>query len=352
MLRACVQSCVLLMLLLPIAADSNIYNVYNYDTTTPQFTPDGFLKQVEYASSAITHSQPMIVLPLVFDTDPGAVVIMGTISKKQPFQRGQSRFVEMQLAPFSPLSEPSVGSSVVLGLSGIIPDSVSLVQVARRRLRERQSMYGRYRPFFWPGSDIRSSSYRCGSAAACRAAEGVSSAIAETCYERSLGGGIRPFGSLVAACAVDRGEAVVAVSNPSGATMSFRQTSGQESVPGLDVLVIGGEQNIGNMIRREILDKIHDSTGAPSAIRNDRDALCLIQRCLGLVAQSLTEVQGKYDETSVKCAMEGGSSEGKDKDDVDIISRYIDLVLITPGGVHRLNENQVANLLRLQPSTD
>mmetsp|Transcript_724 Transcript_724/g.1126 ORF Transcript_724/g.1126 Transcript_724/m.1126 type:complete len:85 (-) Transcript_724:100-354(-) len=34
------------------------YNVYNYDLTTPLFTPDGLLKQVEYAAAAPTHQQP------------------------------------------------------------------------------------------------------------------------------------------------------------------------------------------------------------------------------------------------------------------------------------------------------
>lgn len=53
-----------------VTASSTSYNPYQYDTTVPQFTPDGRLLQVEYAANAIDQSLPLIVIPsLRLDAD-------------------------------------------------------------------------------------------------------------------------------------------------------------------------------------------------------------------------------------------------------------------------------------------
>jgi hypothetical protein len=54
---------VAILFLLSLVSNSSLanqnYNAYNYDMTTPLFTPDGRLLQVEYASRAATHSSPV-----------------------------------------------------------------------------------------------------------------------------------------------------------------------------------------------------------------------------------------------------------------------------------------------------
>jgi hypothetical protein len=40
----------------------NNYHIYNYDQTSQQFTPDGRLVQVEYASHAVEQSSPVVVV--------------------------------------------------------------------------------------------------------------------------------------------------------------------------------------------------------------------------------------------------------------------------------------------------
>jgi hypothetical protein len=50
---------------------SNNYNVYNYDRTVMQFTPDGRLLQIGYASSAVDNSPPLVVVEC-FDIEEDA----------------------------------------------------------------------------------------------------------------------------------------------------------------------------------------------------------------------------------------------------------------------------------------
>jgi len=175
-----------------VASDSSStgYNVYNYDLTTPQFTPDGLLKQVEYACAAPRNSMPMIIVPIALPsstTSPTTdeednshqqqntveteyALIIATISSPTKLpddnssdppnnnnsintskrnanggRRGQSRIIEIPI-PSSITTNTSGGSnSVIIGLNGILSDSVSLLQTARQSVQSHQSRYGNHR---------------------------------------------------------------------------------------------------------------------------------------------------------------------------------------------------------------
>jgi 20S proteasome alpha/beta subunit len=159
------------------AAASN-YNAYNYDMTTPQFTPDGRLLQVEYASLAATHSSPCILWRL-----PGEELTLVMVAKSS--KKLQQRLI--------PLSSSSNQPSTAVCLSGILGDSLALVAKVYEMQDEMRRTYG----------------------IATLSPMQVATAIASACQRHSFGGGLRPYGSTI--CVLSSSNQQVLQTDPSGA---------------------------------------------------------------------------------------------------------------------------------------
>ena len=139
-------------------ASSN-YSPYQYDQTTPLFTPDGRLLQVEYASKAVDdYSNPLIILAL---NETVSAIVACT-----PRQSLLSRLVVLPATDVSP-------SNVVVALSGVLPDGMALLQQVQDYARQQQQRTGGLHP----------------------SARSLALYAASVCHRRAMGGGIRPFGA-------------------------------------------------------------------------------------------------------------------------------------------------------------
>ncbi|KAL7552877.1 hypothetical protein ACHAWF_016126 [Thalassiosira exigua] len=243
---------------------SRRYAAYDYDLTTPQYTPDGRLLQVEYATNACIRgvSNPIVSVGLSIPDDGETVLIMATVSSppeppssssssvvarpmstgpdtdqqtdkrdekeidlmaKESHQRAQFRIVEVPLSASnqdSSLQHPGT-SSILIGLSGLLADATSLLNIAYSHLEEEQLVFGWHRLGLSPvgTGDIRNtlsakSSTQLPSFTPRKVSKLIatqpsetalrlSRAIADECQKHAFGGGLRPFGASLLLVGVD-----------------------------------------------------------------------------------------------------------------------------------------------------
>lgn len=303
------------------------------------FTPDGLLKQVEYASLTPSHCTPMVIVPIILSSDEDSIdstclIILASISTDTNFldndgnnndddddsnkadeknslklneRRGQSRIIQI------PISTPALssninmdydtGSSLLIGINGLLPDCISLIRHARDDLHSYQRTYGIHRLYHTSNvgknhnrSSFDFSSFTSSSSCALRFAK----SIADKCQKHSFGGGLRPFGSKIVVCGVDKTIMNVYITDPSGAIdhycYSCSETGGKKrshDVGGVhvhregedmkrrlwlqNVIVIGGEEKAQKQIRRKMFDELslhNDSNqNVKDVIRSIIDAL-------------------------------------------------------------------------------
>ena len=249
----------------PVEASSPPYNAYQYDLTTPQFTPDGRLLQVEYASRAPEQSGPLVAVPVWPRNDDGEEddcdgpsVVIASIATHSPSskdvskdeddspnnekksrgwmkskrrRKGQSRLISLPLGPIvSATGAPSTSTpSIVVGLSGILADATSLLGILQDNLTQYRRMYGLGKLHAvlpthigdgntrGPGVALPTSSAQ---AAPTVVARRVAREVGQKCQLNSFGGGIRPFGASVVICGVDESGACICVTQPSGAVLA------------------------------------------------------------------------------------------------------------------------------------
>lgn len=203
----CLQLLLLLLLLstfpsiLPFgragaAGSSRNYNVYNYDTTMPQFTPDGRLMQVEYASTATELSPPLVIVECTMssstdDSTPNnAYPCLILLTVKKQAMSPQHRIVILQQDGNNGDGERRIVNnknnyrSITEGgycvvMSGCLPDSVALLQVGLQRAAQHTAQYG--------------SDSTMGMAAFTRV-------LADECQSCVMGRGLRPYGSTLVLC--------------------------------------------------------------------------------------------------------------------------------------------------------
>ena len=192
------------------SSNRNNYNVYNYDQTTPQFTPDGRLLQVEYASSAADSSPPIVVVEFssprstssskstnnmndkdhhrkeneeVSSSYPCTVLL--TI-RKQPSSLQNRMIIIENNESIDPsnasLQRRSRHPSFCLAMSGILADSLALLQAGMKVAAEHSLQY---QDSFGLDSLAR--------------------ALADECQSRVFAGGLRPYGSTLLLCGYDDG---------------------------------------------------------------------------------------------------------------------------------------------------
>ena len=230
---------------------SRRYAAYDYDLTTPQFTPDGRLLQVEYATNACVRedSNPIVSVGIRLPGVGETVLIMATISspplssteslstmKVKPFdgggggatdrqgelqdeyeinllmkekhQRAQFRIIEV---PLSSREASFQHSTMLVGLSGLLSDATTLLQVIYSHLEQEQRMMGWHRLGSSPvGISVIDENLR-GSATQCQSiftqpSETVlrlSRALAAECQKHAFGGGLRPLGASLLLAGVD-----------------------------------------------------------------------------------------------------------------------------------------------------
>ena len=154
----------------PTSASSN-YSPYQYDHTTPCFTPDGRLLQVEYAAKAVDDfAAPLLIIPL--NKTVHAVVALS------PEKSLLERLVVLS----------STEKSLLVAISGVLPDGMALLQSVQDYFRQQQRV------------GISPSARSCAMYAA------------GLCHQHAMGGGIRPYGARLTIM----GDGMGWVTDPSG----------------------------------------------------------------------------------------------------------------------------------------
>jgi 20S proteasome alpha/beta subunit len=194
----------LALLLTSVSSSSNNYNVYNYDMTTPQFTPDGRLLQVEYASAAADLSSPLVALQMKNDT-----LILITVKKSNT----QNRMALLQ------------DNSACVAMSGVLADSVALIQTV---LEESSKNFQRYKKAL---TILQ-----------------IANVIANACQRHSFGGGIRPYGSTMLVCGFLNSKSVIYQTDPSGAIIEVSPVEAGKQVRWL----VGGNESLQRQLRKRI----------------------------------------------------------------------------------------------------
>jgi 20S proteasome alpha/beta subunit len=150
------------------------YNAYNYDMTTPLFTPDGRLLQVEYASRAATHSSPCVLWKV------GAHETL--VMTRKSSRKLQNRLIQLS-------------DTTAVCLSGVVSDSLALLAKVYELQDNNRRLYG----------------------SKTLTEQQVASAIATACQRHSFGGGLRPYGSTI----VVLSPTTMLQTDPSGAVIAL-----------------------------------------------------------------------------------------------------------------------------------
>ena len=338
------------------------YNAYNYDLSTPQFTPDGRLMQVEYASRSPELGDPLVAVPVLApredeDSLKGVpTVVLATLSRSSGMsrrkrdeggagvggaannlggttrkRRGQSRLVSLPLTPNT--SAPISAPSVVLGLSGVLADATSLLRTARDDLTAYRRTYGlgKLHATLPIQGDASLDWGRTVSAqnAPTVVAKRLARAIGDKCQSHSFGGGIRPYGASVLICGVDESGVCLCVTQPSGAVVVNRFGVNQFRPP-LDekdgdkrhgVIVIGGDITMQTKIEELLWTRLEDSRSADAPMRY------ALRTAVTSVVGALLHAYSSADPSK-----EGGIP-------------LIEVVICRPDGSYRLSEFQVESMI-------
>jgi Proteasome subunit A N-terminal signature/Proteasome subunit len=256
--------------------NSNNYNPYQYDMTTPQFTPDGRLLQVEYATMASSNSLPLVVVQCApsasaASQQPFCLVVAArrrTTTRSTTACHGDTRrsrvggeasaFERLVLLPVASVTGIDGMGVAVLGMSGVLADCLLLLRSVQDEVRKHSRTVGGL-PF-----TIRQ----------------LSAALANLCQDHAFGGGIRPFGATMIVCGLEenaqeveapvstgdsdfasrhRGSIVDAArvwqTDPSGALQQLPSSYSEgEFQP--TVHVVGGSDSVQAALRRKLRDRL------------------------------------------------------------------------------------------------
>lgn len=206
------------------SASSNMnYNAYNYDMTTPQFTPDGRLLQVEYASAASHHSSPLVALQV-----NGTFIVLLAVSQSNT----QHRITLFQDNPNSPFHSKasSKESPVAIAMSGVLADNLSLLQ---KVLEEAANTYLKFQKEM---SVVQ-----------------AAKTIADACQQHAFGGGMRPYGSTMLVCGFGRDNTPILLqTEPSGAILDAGRTRKSKPATASVQWIIGGSSATQRQLRKKM----------------------------------------------------------------------------------------------------
>jgi 20S proteasome alpha/beta subunit len=265
------------------ASTSNNYNAYNYDMTTPQFTPDGRLLQVEYASSAADLSCPLIALQLSSSEDDTTLVLMTLRTSNT-----QNRMVLFD-------------NNYCIAMSGVLCDSVALLQVVLQQASQHLRLYKK------PLTILQ-----------------VAIAVADACQKNAFGGGIRPYGSTMLVCGYNNNndsnkEATIYQTDPSGGILQAPSPPADSSSSAPIIRwIVGGNPTLQRQLRRRI------DSNLSRRKKTDRDS---IADTVALVARTLIKETQKNSSKS--------STNHQDAPSLEVV------VLSPTLGCHRLTKDQL-----------
>jgi len=187
----------------------------------------------------------------------------------------------------------------------------------------------------------------------CSSANRLAQFLASKCQERSFGGGIRPFGSTIVLCGIDYVAPIVDIDHPtnrhctstmticivdpSGKVISMSYSPQSEKhTPGL--LIIGGrDESVRDRLRHHAQTYVSSNEGSSSNII--RLHLEATLSALGTLVSSEEEPISFQNQVV-------DEKRSSTKLENRIQSRDIELLLVTAqGGIQRLSEDQVENLL-------
>lgn len=222
---------------------SNNYNAYQYDMTGAQFTPDGRLLQVEYASAAADHSSPIVAVPITPD-----LCLICTTNRQGVFTE------RLILVPTGSLAMTTTQRQenekmVVLALSGILADNMALLETVQEKRLEQLQLYET------PLSTQQ-----------------VAQTIADECQKKAFGGGIRPFGATLLVCGTDR----MYQTDPSGAMLETSYENLLQEESSRKSVVVGGTANSARALERQIAALCREDADTDNDIRRRMKKILLL----------------------------------------------------------------------------
>jgi 20S proteasome alpha/beta subunit len=266
------------------------YANYEYDLTTPQFTPDGRLLQVEYATNALIREGSNPILSMGFSDHDDALLIMASVSSTaemahdhQPnsneeisnevHQRAQYRIIEVPISAsynhFETINPQKVvsgitSSTILVGLSGHLSDATSLLQTIYSQLEEEQSVFGWHRLGLSPvGQDMGDASSQSESTTS-EIAIRLARVAADQCQKHAFGGGLRPIGATLLVCGVDQqqngnGRLAICKTDPSGGIQSLVYNMSHDiHWPREKVMIAGGSLKSQSKLRSSIESRLKE----------------------------------------------------------------------------------------------
>ena len=306
------------------SAGRSNYNVYNYDQTTPQFTPDGRLLQVEYASNAADLSAPLVVLEFASsetDKDDEAsypCTVLITVPK-QPFSP-QNRIAILE--------KGDKKSAYCVAMSGILSDSLALLQAGMKTASEHSLQFKQVLDM-----------------------ESFVQVLADECQSRVFAGGLRPYGSTLLLCGYDESDnSLIYQTDPSGGILQHTpQSAGDEeavsakkkrnskSVRTEVRCIVGGTQGLQRQLHKQIQQGMARCEQKQKQ-RNRNKELTLADR-IACVAKILIKETA---ETNSASSSNGSASNGRAKSKKSNEKHPLEVVIISPRlGCHRLEGKQL-----------
>ena len=313
---------------------SRRYAAYDYDLTTPQFTPDGRVLQVEYATKACVRedSNPIVSVGVSAPGGGDAVLIMATISQPPPSsastslstirtkqhrrdideeleqqdedevnsymkggnQRAQFRIIEVPLSVYYSSSlQQTTTSTILVGLSGLLSDATALLHTIYSHLEDEQRMLGWHRLGCSPVGIIAvdehaltlSRSKEC-QPIFTQPSETVlrlSQAISDKCQKHAFGGGLRPLGASLLLAGVDTcpdmnegsnnmhgARMAMSETHPNGGWRKSVYTERNSVNVSPQIIVTGGSIQSQQRLKRLIRNRFDQGTNGVAAHPNDK----------------------------------------------------------------------------------
>jgi len=274
------------------SASSNMnYNAYNYDLTTPQFTPDGRLLQVEYASAASHHSSPLVALQI-----NSTWIVLLTVSQSNT-QHRITFFQDNPDSPFHP-KRNNRESPIAIAMAGVLADSVQLLQ---KVLEEAAATYSKFQKEM---SVVH-----------------AAKTIADACQVHAFGGGMRPYGSTMLVCGFGYDQKpLLFQTEPSGAMLDAGRASKSSSSSNYASVqwIIGGS-SAGQRQLRKKLDQALERTKKDGSVGN----------VIAAASKILLKETGKSNK-------EDGGKSSKESLEVVVLSATEGCYRVTPEQLERI----------------